>query len=53
MTTYLITLITPAGERLQMTGLFANDWAAIDCALAHCPTAQRISTRRISTRRTL
>ncbi len=48
MTAYLITTIHSDGQRAQLHGLFANDWDALDAALALSSNPKRVSVRRLS-----
>lgn len=47
MKTYLITSHHADGHCTRVQGLFANDWAAIDAALALFPNPRRVCARRL------
>lgn len=47
MKPYLITTVHHDGHCTRLAGLFANDWAAIDAALALYINPRRICARRL------
>jgi hypothetical protein len=48
MRKYLITIVMHDGSHGTCRGVFANDWAALDCAMTAFHDARCIAARRLA-----